>query len=199
MHSYARMHHAKMMSAFHCMQQEIKALSSMKITDWGCGQGIATMSFYEEVENLNLVDCVDSICLIEPSEIAIKRAALHCTKLFKNISPMTICADFDSMNFTTIEVNSESANIHFFSNSLDLDSFSMVDLVINIKSTFSGKNYFVCVSPYITDLKTSRLDSFVESFINENEFKLYAKIDERNGEWNGKKWSRVIRVFKVTL
>jgi hypothetical protein len=199
MHSYGRMHHAKMKSAFHCMQEEIKALSSMRITDWGCGQGIGTMSFYEEIENLSLVDCVDSICLIEPSEIAIKRAALHCNKLFKNISPMTICADFDSMDFTTVEVNSESANIHLFSNSLDLDSFSMVDLVTNIKSTFSGNNYFVCVSPYISDLKTSRLDSFVESFKNEDEFKIYAKIDERNGEWNGKKWSRAIRVFKVTL
>jgi hypothetical protein len=199
MHSFARMHYAKMKSAFQCIQEEIKVLSSMRITDWGCGQGIATMSFYEEVENLNVVDSVDSICLVEPSEIAIKRAALHCSKLFTNISPMTICADFDSMEFTTIEVNSESANIHLFSNSLDLDSFSMMDLVNNIQSTFSGINYFICVSPYITQLKTSRLDSFVDSFREEDGFKLYTSIDERKGEWTGTNWSRVIRVFKVTL
>ena len=199
MHSFARMHYAKMKSAFQCIQEEIKVLSSMRITDWGCGQGIATMSFYEEVENLNVVASVDSICLVEPSEIAIKRAALHCSKLFTNITPMTICADFDSMEFTTVEVNSESANIHLFSNSLDLDSFSMMDLVTNIQSTFSGINYFICVSPYITQLKTSRLDSFVDSFREEDGFELYAKIDERKGEWKGTNWSRVIRVFKVTL
>jgi hypothetical protein len=199
MHSFARMHYEKMKSAFQCIQEEIKVLSSMRIIDWGCGQGIATMSFYEEVENLNVVDSVDSICLVEPSEIAIKRAALHCSKLFTNISPMTICADFDSMEFTAVEVNSESANIHLFSNSLDLDSFSMMDLVTNIQSTFSGINYFICVSPYITQLKTSRLDSFVDSFREEYGFKLYTRIDERKGEWTGTNWSRVIRVFKVTL
>jgi hypothetical protein len=112
---------------------------------------------------------------------------------------MTICADFDSMEFKTFEVNSESANIHLFSNSLDLDSFSMMDLVTNIKSTFSGINYFICVSPYITQLKTSRLDSFVDSFKVDDGFKLYSSIDERKGEWTGTNWSRVIRVFKVTL
>ena len=199
MHSFARMHHEKMKSAFQCILEEIKVLSSISITDWGCGQGIATMSFYEEVEKLNVVDSVDSICLVEPSEIAIKRAALHCSKLFTNIRPMTICADFDSMEFKSFAVNSEVANIHLFSNSLDLDSFSMMDLVTNIKSTFSGINYFICVSPYITQLKTSRLDSFVDSFRKKDEFEIYTSIDERKGEWTGTNWSRVIRVFKVSL
>ena len=89
--------------------------------------------------------------------------------------------------------------IHLFSNILDIDLFSMTDLIGLIKYNFCGKNIFVCVSPFVDPFKTERINGFVNSFSNNPNFNLIANISERNGEWKGKSWSRVIRVFKCTV
>jgi hypothetical protein len=36
-------------------------------------------------------------------------------------------------------------------------------------------------------------------FENSTSFKLFERITEKKGEWNGTNWSRTIRVFKTEL
>ncbi len=200
MYSYGKMHNQKIKSALNYLDvNELNDFDSLSIVDWGCGQGIATMSLFDFLNDRFNTLIVKEVSLIEPSEIALKRAALHTLKLFEQVKLVTINSDFNSLSFENRIPNEKNSNIHLFSNTLDLDTFSMENLVKLIKASFTGINYFICVSPYITELKTSRLDSFVDSFKDENEFKLYGSIDERKGEWDGTNWSRVIRVFKVTL
>jgi hypothetical protein len=52
--------------------------NAVEIIDWGCGQALATvvLNDYLNEKNINHLN-VDKIILIEPSELTLKRAALH--------------------------------------------------------------------------------------------------------------------------
>ena len=109
----------------------------------------------------------------------------------------TINKDLDSLLAKDF-LKENKTRIHLFSNVLDMDVFSLSKLIKLIKTNFQGENYFLCASPYITDLKTSRIDSFVNTFSGNDGFEELFKINNKTGEWiNG--WTRVVRVFKVTL
>ena len=75
----------------------------------------------------------------------------------------------------------------------------MHNLLDLIKTKFKEKNIFIIASPYISDQKTQRIDDFVDSFKQRQNFKLITSITERKGQWQGTNWSRVIRVFSVEL
>jgi len=196
--SYGKMHYAKIMSAFAALSSE-NLTSKLEIYDWGCGQGLASVCFLEYVENLLESTEIDSIILIEPSEIALKRAALHIRKFNSESGIITINKDLDSIEQEDFNSKQKNTKIQLFSNILDIDFFSMTNLISNLKLGFKGLNYFICVSPYVSDYKSQRLDDFVEAFENYDNFELIKSITERKGEWSGTTWTRVIRVFKITL
>ena len=75
----------------------------------------------------------------------------------------------------------------------------MKELINLMKEKFSGKNIFICVSPYVSNYKTERINCFVQSFSNNEKFKIISEISEKSGEWVGTTWSRVIRVFKCEI
>ncbi|MCD8408531.1 hypothetical protein LNI96_11445 [Tenacibaculum dicentrarchi] len=196
LYSYGKMHHNKMTSSFEYLPEELFN-SDIEIIDWGCGQGLASISFLDHFKDS--ISLVSQTTLIEPSEIALKRASLHVKKFDDKIKIKTINKDLDSLfnsNFNTINTTKK---IHLFSNILDIDLFSLTNLIELIENTFNGENYFVCASPYVNNLKTSRLNSFVDSFSTKDNFELIKEIDNKTGEWNGNSWTRVIRVFKAKL
>ncbi|MEI6066156.1 MAG: hypothetical protein WCP96_02355 [Methylococcaceae bacterium] len=195
LHSYGDMHYKKLSSAFKCLPPEILN-SEINIVDWGCGQGLATISF---IDYFNDNVKINHISLIEPSEIALKRAALHIVKFNESISLKTINKDFDNLNSSDFLNKNQVPTLHLFSNIIDIDLFSLTELLKLINSTFDGENYFVCVSPCINVLRTGRLDRFMKSFSKNNGYQEIKSIDNEKGSWSGTSWSRVIRVFKATL
>lgn len=196
--SYGKMHYAKVMSAFSILSSQ-NITSKIEIYDWGCGQGLASVCFLEYLNDRAETTEIEAITLIEPSEIALKRASLHIRKFNKSAGIYTINKDLDSLNNDDFSPKGTNTKIQLFSNILDIDFFSMTDLILKIKGNFSGLNYFICVSPYVSDYKTQRLDDFVEAFENCDSFDLIQSVTERKGEWNGTNWTRVIRVFKVKI
>jgi hypothetical protein len=195
LNSYGKMHHAKMMSAISPIEQN-DFQEEVEIYDWGCGQGLASVCFIEYINKQNINYSINKFTLIEPSEIAIKRASLHLRKFTANTQIITINKDLDSLEDSDFDSKRNKTKIHLFSNILDIDLFSMTDLINLIKENFKGKNIFVCASPFVDTFKTERIDSFVQSFSNNSNFELISNISERNGEWAGTNWSRIIRVFK---
>lgn len=197
--SYGQMHKAKLEACysvfpFHEINQNIEMI------DWGCGQGLASVVFKDFINEKGIQLEVSKISLIEPSMLSLKRAALHVKlgNISNNIT--TICKGFDSLSNSDVKTNQKNIKIHLFSNILDVDEefYSQINLINLIKQTQKGVNYFVCSSPFITDYKTNRIDNFVHSFTDCNDFILIESKDNRKGTWiNG--WSRVIRVFKATL
>ena len=109
----------------------------------------------------------------------------------------TINKDLDSLVAKDF-LKENKTRIHLFSNILDMDVFSLSKLIELIKNNFPGENYFLCVSPYITDLKTARIDSFVNAFSDNTDFEELYKVNNKNGEWINN-WTRVVRVFKCVI
>jgi hypothetical protein len=210
--SFGNMHKAKLLSALEVLP-EISD-SKINIIDWGCGQGIASMVFLEKYGN----EIVNHITLIEPSEIALKRAALHCKKYCPEILLKTICKKLDELKEDDFNLLQSNITIHFFSNILDIDDYFQSHLIELIEEIRTGQNYFVCVSPHIDAIKTERLESFKRHFEkNYNSFELLLEVanNKSNEFWccnnsykndvclehpeNGcnNKWTRVIKVFSI--
>ncbi len=110
--SFGNMHKAKLQSAFESLPNDFS--SKVNIIDWGCGQGIASMIFIEKYS----AETINSVTLIEPSEIAIKRASLHIKKYNPEISIKTICKKLDDLTEQDIKKSSADTTIHLFSNIL---------------------------------------------------------------------------------
>jgi len=195
---YGSMHHAKMLSAISAIEQN-DLQDELEIYDWGCGQGLASVCFIEYLNKQNINFSINKFTLIEPSEIAIKRASLHLRKFTSDVQIVTINKDLDSLENSDFNSDNNKSKIHLFSNILDIDLFSMIQLINLIKYNFRGKNIFICVSPFVSNFKTERIDGFVNSFSNELNFELISTISEKNGDWRGTSWSRVIRVFKCVV
>ena len=195
LNSYGRMHYEKMTTSFAFIPKKLFN-NKIDIIDWGCGQGLASISFFEYFKNN--INMFNSVTLIEPSELALKRASLHVKKFNKSIDILTINKYFDSLTKEDFTQDNYTVKVHLFSNILDIDLFSLTQLVGLIKKTFEGENYFVCASPFVHTLKTSRLNSFVKSFSTNNNFNHIKEINEQKDEWINS-WTRVIRIFKVDI
>ena len=194
--SYGRMHFAKLHAALQCIDRFDS--NNIDVIDWGCGQALATISLLEVIKNKPQYIAINSVTLIEPSEIALKRAALHTRKFDERTRIRTINKDLDSIKTEDFITQTYTLKVHLFSNILDIDLFSMSKLIENIKLGFKGENIFVCVSPYINEYKTQRVDDFVEAFEKYPSFQLIEKQNQKPRQWE-KRWTRVVRVFSVTI
>jgi hypothetical protein len=197
MYSYGNMHYAKLISAFEFLPKSFFK-STVRIIDWGCGQGMATISYLDYLKINDINQDLRHITLIEPSEVALKRATLHSKFFTGGNNILTINKDLDSLVDTEMKNSIPTTKFHLFSNILDIDLFSMTSLLERISKCFAGENYFICVSPYVNDVKTSRIDLFVNYFKKFRDFEIFGNINNRKGEWQNN-WSRVVRVFKVRI
>ena len=196
--SYGLMHKAKLLSSFTSFPfNEIRG-RHIEIYDWSCGQALATIVLLEYLGERNIDLSIDRVTLIEPSEIALKRASLHVTHFNSEVRIRTVLKDMDSLETADIASLDEIIKIHLFSNILDVEAYSMQHLIDIIKDGFKGNNYMVCISPYINDIKTARFDFFVSSFSALPQFDMIFQDVAHRGEWTNK-WTKLIKTFRVKL
>ena len=192
------MHKAKLVSAFNHVPFSVLNSKTIEVIDWSCGQGLASIVLLEYMREHNIQMSIDKVMLVEPSKIALQRASLHVRHFNNDISITTVLKDMDSLLSEDFNSSEHCVKLHLFSNILDVELFSMQHLIELTHKTFKGINYFVCVSPYINDVKTARIDSFVNSFNLNESFMLLHEDEARRGDWkNG--WTKVIRVAKAVL
>jgi tRNA A58 N-methylase Trm61 len=170
----------------------------IEIYDWSCGQALATIVLLEYLGDRNIDLSIDRVTLIEPSEIALKRASLHVKHFAPEVRMRIVLKDMDSLEATDVNSLDESVKIHLFSNILDVEAYSMRHLVEIIKHGIKGNNYMICVSPYINDVKTARFDSFVNSFGAMSQFEIIFQDVASRGQWINN-WTKLIKTFKVKL
>ncbi len=193
--SYGKMHFAKCNYAYNHLPSNFFG-ENIEIIDWGCGQALASMTYLDFINQKNISQTIKKITLNEPSEIALKRGALHIRKFDNKIETITINKDLNSLRLTDF-TSEDCAKLHLFSNILDIDNYSTKKLASLIKEKFKGLNYIVIISPKITNLKTNRIDSFINEFKMLN-YTSIIKETKRAGEWEHK-WTMVIRIFKVSI
>lgn len=198
MKSYGLMHKAKLLSAFSNFPFNEIRDNNIEIYDWSCGQGLASIVLLEYLMDNNIVLKINRVTLIEPSEIALKRASLHVKHFDSEVRIRTILKDMDSLEIADVSGIDGSVKLHLFSNILDVEAYSMQHLIDTIKQGVRGNNYMVCVSPYISDIKTARFDSFVNGFSTMSQFDMIFQDIASRGEWTNN-WTKLIKTFKVVL
>jgi hypothetical protein len=194
---YGKMHYAKILDAVKYLPDQLFG-KKIELVDWGCGQGLGIIGLFDYLRLNNKLTEFESVTLIEPSEYCLKRAAFHLRKYDSNVSLNTIKSDFDSIFSVDLGFKKELIKLHIFSNILDVEFFNFSRLLSFVSKNCQGLNYFICVSPFINDIKTARINAFMNYFSRNNNFEILQSIDSKKGDWvNG--WTRILRVFKTDI
>lgn len=134
---------------------------NIEIIDYGCGQALGTTCFLDYLRRDSLSSItIDTITLIEPSNIALSRGILHINHLrldSHNINIKFINKQLQDLNKNDLSTSNQNIKLHIFSNILDITGFEINNLANTIMDSQSGMNYFLCVSP--TDLE-NRIQQF---------------------------------------
>ena len=171
MHDMSLMHNAKLRDAFSHLSTNFFNERGIDIIDYGCGQAMGCISYADYLKENNHTQNVRRITLIEPSYIALARAALHSSLLFPNAEIVTINKGFDDLTVSDIEVDSNIPTLHIFSNVLDIGSTPNYNGVFNL-GTFSnlvlkiskGYNEYVITEPLFSDFhRDEQADIFTSS------------------------------------
>lgn len=188
-YAYGKMHRAKLVSAIKALPE---ITSNHQVVDWGCGQGIGSLLYLEYLESKGSQGLCKEVTLIEPSEQAISRASLHIQNRTQRIK--TINKGFDHL--VQGDLTNTDTTVHIFSNILDVELFSLLNLISLIDKVFKGVNYLIVSSPYINTSRTARIDSFMQYFQKKYDYVEYLSVEQSKSNWINN-WSRVIRVGKI--
>lgn len=191
MFALGKMHNAKLRRAYDHLSPEFLQHETIDIVDYGCGQGMGCICYADFLRENGLSQRVRRVVLIEPSRLALARAALHVSLMFPNAELRTVCKGFDDLLPEDLCSDTDTPTLHILSNVLDigdrfysLDRFS--DLVAGI---LKGDNEFVCVGPLFgndNDLKINR-------FLTRVNIESYFNVQYTAGEFvTDKDWTCVI-------
>ncbi len=195
LYSFGKMHQAKLNKAFENIPEVFYEQPEINIIDYGCGQAIGTMCYADFLKGHNYAQKIKSVTLIEPSEICIKRAALHVSKFLPDAEIITVNKEFDQLLGKDIVCKTKIPTIHILSNVLDITAFNIDRFSKIIKKYIQGYNQFICVEPYFNIPKIDgRIDIFSEIFNGKDSLnKTFAKY-EINPSMS---WTAHIRCFSV--
>ena len=192
--SFGRMHQAKVYRSLSCISPSTYASGDFDIVDWGCGQGLATVCFFDYLRERHISNRVRKVTLIEPSDAARERAAIHVgAYVGKNVTVSCIGRYLDDVKPEDISGYSP-VTIHFFSNILDIGSIDLKSLAEKVGSKVQGQHYFFCISPMNSGNR--RIDRFYEYFNAPETFMNETASEYRYSE-DSKPCSYNIKVFKL--
>ena len=146
--AFGKMHQAKLNYAFDKLPTEFFEQPEINIIDYGCGQALGTICYADFLRENGFAQKVKTITLIEPSEICLKRAALHASAFFPNAEIKTVNKKFDDLAQDDIVCSEETPTLHILSNVLDMLNFNLERFAELVNGCLKGFNQFVCVGPY---------------------------------------------------
>jgi hypothetical protein len=207
--SYGLMHQAKLEQAFEVVIND-KNLQltgqNIELVDYGCGQGLGTICFLDYIKSRANGKCViTKVKLIEPSELALKRASLNVRYALRSANQMenvyAVNKELDDVLKSDLNTEDNSIKVHIFSNIIDVEDFELLALSQKIMATQTGVNYFVCVSPNIMQSRNRRLDRFQECFADAGVLTQISnrQSDIANPRDVNKPWRRYERIFKIHI
>jgi superfamily I DNA and/or RNA helicase len=172
--AYGEMHEAKI----HYALDKLTNLSEIckhkfSVIDWGCGQGLATICFFDYLKKHSIENKVQKVILIEPSDTTRERAQLHINAYLKNKNKMFAIGKYLN-DVTKDDIKTDTPiTLHFFSNILDVNTIDLEKLANNLKD-LQGENLFICVGPMNHD--STRIDIFA-NHIGMSQEQIISKYD----------------------
>lgn len=188
LYSFGKMHEKKI--HFSVKKLPLRLLNSeYNIIDWGCGQGIATICFFDFLNERNININAKQVKLIEPGKVALDRAKLHISQYIDKNKIQTYNKFFEEVEVDEIK-SDNIPTIHFFSNILDIEAIDLKELASKITSALTTDNYLVTVGP--TNATNQRIDWFYEQYFMNTELLL----DEEDRHFYNK-WTLKAKVYKL--
>ena len=162
-YSFGKMHNAKLQYAFNNVQKPVINYEEVEILDYGCGQGLASICYHDFIIEHNCDQRVRRITLIEPSEMALSRAELLCSKFYPDAEIIAVNKQFDDLTNDDLILSSDIPTIHLLSNILDVESYDLPHLSRLVKDQSVGDNEYILVSPMQNPQRLERLRSFAST------------------------------------
>ena len=163
--AYGEMHEIKCRGAFQNI--DFDKLGNIEIWDWGCGQGLASLTLIDMLREREKLHLLKKVTLIEPSLVALERAELNVKTAFPSIQIITINKYLPAESDSVDQIRSSSYIspnvIHLFSNVLDINTIDLVKLAQVVASP-GKKHYIMCVGPL--NYGAYRIDQFASIFNN---------------------------------
>ena len=160
--AYGEMHKEKINLALESITDPTEFVNKeLTIIDWGCGQALATVCFFDYLHGLGLIPNIKKIILVEPSRAAMKRAEFHVSK-YVDASKISV----KNVYLNDIQVDDIATRdglvLNFFSNILDIDSVDLNHLSSTIMDAVPADQLHFCVGPQ--NVGASRISRFAELF-----------------------------------
>lgn len=163
--SFGPMHQAKLLDAFGKIPK-IAFQNDLDIVDWGCGQAMGTVNFFDYLRGFGLASNVKKVTLIEPSTSALERAKDHVEAYDDfDFELKTIDEFFENLDSSYFKSTEDRSVFHIFSNILDVQQIDLKHLADIVDDSIVSNNYLVCVGPQ--NAGNHRLDSFFRYFDHE--------------------------------
>ena len=162
-YSFGKMHNAKLQYAFNHVQKPIINYEEVEIVDYGCGQGLASICYHDYIIKHNRDQRVRKITLIEPSELALSRAELLCSRFYPDAEIVAVNKQFDDLTNDDLVLSSDIPTIHLLSNILDVEAYDLTHLSLLVKEQSIGDNEYILVSPMQNPQRIERLRTFASS------------------------------------
>lgn len=195
LYAFGKMHQAKLNFAFKQLPKKFFEIPQINIIDYGCGQAIGTMCYADFLRENGCSQKINTITLIEPSKLCLKRAALHVSVFFPDSEIRTVNNRFDDITRNDILCEENVPTLHILSNVLDMLCFDMDKFTKLINSCILGSNQFVCIGPYFGYYdKDARMEQF-RSMLNGDEY--YCNSFDKYELDEQKAWTAHILCFEV--
>ena len=188
--SYGKMHEAKLQDAYECLPKNFFS-KEIEIYDWGCGQALATVCYFDFLKERRINQKITKITLIEPSIRAMSRG-LDLIRCYTNTPITCIARKFDELVEGELRPSIGTCKLHLFSNILDVATFDMPEFTKFFQDTQRGCNYIVCVGPYYPNT-LQRTAEFMTA-VGTND--IYGVSDDPVWKRN---WTRSMRVFETEI
>ncbi len=195
-HALGLMHEAKLQYAFEHLSDDFINHQTIDIIDYGCGQAIGTICYADFLRKNGLSQQVRRVVLIEPSEIALKRAALHVSRFFPQAEIVTCLKGFDDLEEDDLCVDEEIPTLHILSNVIDLadDYFNLERFVGLINQCSIGDNHYLCIEPHFDyEEKDGRLERFID-LLDADAY--YCKAFSKGTFIEGRDWTCQVAICK---
>lgn len=194
-YSYGRMHKAKLYYAFNQLPESFLLHDEINIIDYGCGQAIGTLCYRDYIAQIfGNKQKIKNVVLIEPSEICLRRAALHASSFLPYSQIITVNKRFEDIVPEDIVCDADTPTLHIFSNVIDMPCFDTNRFASLLNQRLKGFNYFVCVSPKVRQSE-EKMENFASLLHGED---MFCKSLEKNELHSDHEWTCSVCTFFVT-
>ncbi|MBP3614541.1 MAG: sel1 repeat family protein [Bacteroidaceae bacterium] len=192
-YAFGLMHEAKLQYAFEHLPRTFTDSPTIDIIDYGCGQALGTICYADFLRKTGKEQTVRKVTLIEPSERALMRAALHVSCFLTDAEITTHLKGFDDLETADLIIDKDIPTLHIFSNVIDLadDYFNLEEFAALINGCSVGENHYICIEPYFNyNTQDEKLSRFID-LLEPNTY--YEKTFSKGEFVDGKDWTcRVI-------